>query len=302
MQTLVNVCGASRSGSTMLDVMLGNGTGAFSTGEVYALFRPWRKHHRAPVCACGRTPCPVWEKIGNVPEKEFHRIVCETLEKSFVIDSSKDLIWLLDNQTWARKSGMRVFNLVLYKPPLELAYSQFKRGRDPLSWRDDFVAYHERLLDLGVPFVAVSYRALAETPGKTLEKLCNHIGMEYVEGQEKADRVQSHHLFGSFGLREQLRDGPLEIRDTASFDPAFENVKEEILDRISRDAKLAKLMRALKERDIANIPETISEDAFQRPLVWPVWYYARKLRNVVRRYFPQNFDAPDAQERAVRPR
>jgi hypothetical protein len=44
-KALILVCGAARSGTTMLDLMLGNSPDVFSYGEIYALFRPFRTHH-----------------------------------------------------------------------------------------------------------------------------------------------------------------------------------------------------------------------------------------------------------------
>jgi hypothetical protein len=37
----------------MLDLMLSNTPAGSSCGEIYAMFRPWRLHHRHPACACG---------------------------------------------------------------------------------------------------------------------------------------------------------------------------------------------------------------------------------------------------------
>ena len=68
MPTLIKICGAARSGTTMLDLMLGNASDAFSCGEVNARFRPWRSHHFNPECRCGQNPCQIWAEIADVPE------------------------------------------------------------------------------------------------------------------------------------------------------------------------------------------------------------------------------------------
>ena len=74
---LVMVCGAARSGTTMLDLMLGNAEDAFSCGEIYALFRPFRTHHFDPECTCGSRDCDTWRQLRAVPEADFHRSVLE---------------------------------------------------------------------------------------------------------------------------------------------------------------------------------------------------------------------------------
>src|SRR4051812_23621524 len=86
---LVNVCGAQRSGTTMLDLMLGSGDRAFSCGEAYARFRPFEPRHHRIDCACGESPCPVWAQIADLPEEHFHRGVADRLGSRAVIDSSK---------------------------------------------------------------------------------------------------------------------------------------------------------------------------------------------------------------------
>lgn len=145
---LINICGHGRSGSTMLDLMVGHGDNAFSCGEVYAWFRPWRTHHRKIVCSCGIDPCPVWEKIKNVSEEKFHFNTCVKLGIDFVVDSSKELNWLIDTQTWAAKSGMDVLNVLIWKTPHEMAFSNWKRNRSPLQWVKSFLHYHNALLNL----------------------------------------------------------------------------------------------------------------------------------------------------------
>ncbi|WP_156831218.1 hypothetical protein [Arhodomonas aquaeolei] len=278
----------------MLDVMLGNGQSAFSCGEVYAWFRPWRTHHRKIRCACGSDPCPVWEKIAYVPEARFHRTVCDRLNVDFVIDSSKYMPWLIDTQSWAEKSGISVFNVLIYKPPIELAYSQFKRGRDPLGWRDDFVKYHGRLLRLGFPFSAVSYRELVRSPAKILGDICSRIGMHYVSGQEMAARVQSHHVFGSFGVRQQLDGGELRIRAEPEFSDDFERVRETIQARIDRDSEVCDIVDELERRSVGRRPGERTSTQFRRPLVMPAWYHVSRLKGAVRRVFPQDFAAPES--------
>jgi LPS sulfotransferase NodH len=78
--TLILVCGTARSGSTMLDVMLGNAPDAFSCGEVSSWFRPYRKQHFQIECHCGQRPCPIWEKIKDIPENIFHASMAKELK------------------------------------------------------------------------------------------------------------------------------------------------------------------------------------------------------------------------------
>ena len=82
----------------MLDLILGNRPDAFSCGEIYARYRPFRPHHLAPICACGApvASCPRWRKVGDVRAKHLHRRIVDSLGVTTVVDSSKNLTWIHD--------------------------------------------------------------------------------------------------------------------------------------------------------------------------------------------------------------
>ena len=185
MTTLINVCSASFSGSTMLDLMLGNAQDSFSCGEVYAWFRPYRMHHFHINCSCGQSICPIWERLKSVPESKFHTSVIQSLKMKFVIDSSKDLTWVLDNHNWAKSNSIRVFNLLLWKDPIHLAHSYWKRNYNPTAWRNEFINYYGSFIKSGFPFIAVNYNELARDPERKLTEICRMVGMEYFDGRER---------------------------------------------------------------------------------------------------------------------
>ncbi len=288
MATLINICGEGRSGSTMLDLMVGHDDNAFSCGEVYAWFRPWRTHHRKIVCSCGNDPCPVWKKIKDVPEKIFHTNVCKELGVEFVVDSSKELNWLIDTQSWADHTGLKVFNVLIWKNPQEMAFSHWKRKRSPLEWRASFLHYHNALLDLGVPFAAIPFRRLSENPRQTLRTICDYVDMPYFEGKECFWNQASHHLFGSMGTRKQVEAGKSMVRSQTGFTEEFKAILPEINGHIDTDKELLNLLDRLAQRDIVNAPDR-TERPFVRPRVMPSWYYVRQAKSAVRRYFPQKW-------------
>ena len=210
--TPVNVCGPGRSGTTMLDLMLGTPAEAFSCGEAVAAFQPRRPEHAHLVCSCGEDPCPVWERLRAGPVEQFHRRVADTLGVERVIDSSKWFGWVRDANRWGADSGMRVVNLLIWKEPLELAFSWWKRGELPADeeaiWC--YVQYHARLLDAGFPVVSVPYADLADDPAGVLASTCRAIGLPYEPGQERFWTTQHHNLFGSSRAR---RNAASERRD-----------------------------------------------------------------------------------------
>lgn len=290
MATLINVCGTGRSGSTMLDLMLGNAPNAFSCGEVSAWFRAWRTHHFEIDCPCGQDPCPVWEQLKAVPEAHFHHAVAERLGVDFVVDSSKDLCWLLDTQQWAATSGLTVFNLLMWKDPLDLAYSHWKRGRGLDDWRSEFVTYHHRLFGIKLPFFAVNYNQLVGDPQRLLAKTCAAIGMDYFEGKERFWEKEHHHLFGSSGTRKQVIAGTSTIRRRKDFPPAFERNIPYLRQQIAADADVQEILAVLKQSDVTQIgSDGHSSHRFLPKRPYPSWYYLRRALMLVQRYFPEHY-------------
>ena len=217
---LVNVCGAQRSGTTMLDLMLGSGERAFSCGEVYARFRPFEPRHHQIDCACGQDPCPIWSQLADLPEEHFHSGLADRLGMRTVVDSSKAADWIRDASRWAREDGMRVENVLIWKDPLSLGYSFWKRGwlrgvdgPEPAGGRpkdlglEVFVIYYERFFESGEPYVSVGYSDLAAAPGDVLAALSSALGLPYREGQERFWETDHHHLFGSGTVKRGLRRG-----------------------------------------------------------------------------------------------
>lgn len=252
MTTLINVLGTSYSGTTMLDLMLGNGPEAFSCGEVHALFRPFRTSHRglADALLDQSDPNDPWARIGPVGQEGFHARVASALGVNVVVDSSKDLGWMIDAHDWARRSGLLVANVVIWKYPHELAESYHKRDLGFEASRHHFLTYHQRLLSTGVPFTAVRWRDLAADPAATLRSLCELMGIPWRDGRERFWEAGATHLLGNAGTRAQADAGASKVR-------APEPTPREIMEPFARfsarsryesDAK--PIIDRLLERDI----------------------------------------------------
>jgi hypothetical protein len=106
-ETLVDLCGTGRCGTTMLDLMLGNSKRTFSCGEASGVFRPRKPDPHHIQCSCGEDPCPIWERIKAGPEQRFRHDVVDALGVERVVDSSTYLHWIRDANRWAPDNGMR---------------------------------------------------------------------------------------------------------------------------------------------------------------------------------------------------
>ena len=289
---LILVCGAARSGTTMLDLMLGNADDAFSSGEIYALFRPFREHHFSPVCTCGSRDCAAWRDLRKVSERDFHARVLERPDVNFVIDSSKDLRWTLNSNRWARQHGYGVRNVLIWKDPIDLAHSHWKRGRPIDYFRKQFVDYYERFLELGLPFVSVSYKDLVEQPGEMLALLCNELGMNYFPGKEEFWYKKHHHFFGSAGTARQVGSGNSRVRLLRDFPEEFVRAYDEYLEHSRPDFKIDAIVEQLRGHDLLNVNRPPALDSKKSGLR-PVWYYRHVLKALFRRYFPERTSIAD---------
>lgn len=292
MDSIVTICGMSRSGSTMLDLILGNSPDAFSCGEVYAWFRPHRKHHFKIDCSCGEDPCLVWEKIKNVEEHRFHKFVIQELGVHFVIDSSKDLCWMVDTQTWGEKSNLTVHNLLIWKEPIDLVYSFWKRGQSFSCWKKSFVSYYGKFFQMDIPFRAVKYNAIVEDPSGTTKEICNTIGMPYSLGKEKFWKKEHHCLFGSGGIKQQLERGNSVITGKHEFPESFLTYFNRIHNEIVNDEEVQRIITTLQKHDI-NERDTSNEteQKYGMKHLYPLWYYGKKIQFKIRRVFPESYDA-----------
>ena len=290
MTTLIKVCGAGRSGTTMLDLMLGNSRDAFSCGEVIAWFRPWRKHHFELECQCGQNPCSVWEKIAYVQESDFHESLFSKLDVNFVIDSSKELCWILDSQKWAVSKKIATYNILIWKNPINLAYSHWKRGRPLDFWYKEFVSYHEKLIRTNLPFRSINYNELVKNPQEKLAQICKLVGMPYFEGKERFWENQHHFLFGSGTTSKQTSEGHSEIRAKDNFPPEFEAHIQDFEHRVAQDTRLQQILNELNKNDIQfQLDYYEQEKIFTPRQQYPLWYFGKKSKGIVRRYFPENY-------------
>jgi len=288
MRTVINVCGQSYSGTTMLDLMLGNGRACFSCGELYALFRPYRSHHFNPACGCGDRSCNHWLEIRRHGPRHAHKNIAKYFGVDVVVDSSKDLCWLIDANRWARKDGFRVFNVAIWKTPIEFAYSRWKRNIQLTSWPREYTEYYARLFECNLPLVGVQYADLATDPAGTLRNLCSVVGLPYFSGKERFWEKTHHHLFGSLGVRKQLTSPHPEIR-YESFSQEFSRVLPRLAGLASEATEVLSILTRLRKIDhrAAKGRNLFSKGG---PLPnRPLWYYRARLSYMRKRFFPERW-------------
>ena len=204
---IILIGGLSRSGSTMFDLMLGNDPNGFSCGEVYAWFRKRKPHHHFIDCPCGQDPCPKWDIISKYKEENFHRKTLRNLSLDFIIDSSKNAPWLRSiNQYYKDNNDFQVVNFLIYKQPMNIWHSFWKRHNSIDRFLQSWINYHQWIFSLNFNnFYTISYESLIENPSESLKTICETIDIPYFEGKERFWEGEHHHLFGSLGTRNQLK-------------------------------------------------------------------------------------------------
>ena len=292
MTTLINVCGAGRSGTTMIDLMLGNAKDAFSCGEVYAWFRPWRNHHFQIDCSCSQNNCPIWDGIKKYSENIFHKRLFEEFNLNYVVDSSKDLLWVVDNNNWAAQNNMAIINLLVWKDPINLAHSHWKRKQGANAWRKVFVNYYIKFFQTNLPFVSLSYNELAQNPSEKLKQLCKIVGMEYFPGKERFWEKPHHFLYGSGGIRRQIQQGMSEIKSHESYPLEFTEIMPSLSKKIQVDDQIQEILSCLWQSEVSQYSSTMSTLYKNNSLPdakRPLWYYTSWLKRIYRKHFPHHY-------------
>jgi len=279
---VVLIAGTGRSGSTLLGLVLGTGPDAFHLGEVDALYRPWRAHHHTLECRLCGTDCAVWRRLAGLPARHLHLGVAERLEVDLVVDSSKSLPWIWDVGRWARSDGLAVRHVAVWKDPVDLAYSIWKRGGEAGEWERVFVSYYRRYFELGFDAVSVNYRRFAERPEDGLRRLSAALGIPDRPERLRFWEADHHHLFGTGSID---LGSPSPIRPTrrsAEFEEAWERAP-------APGAGARALVAALEARE-AGLREPAGRPPPRRTP--PLWYYKGRALRALRRYRPQPWAPP----------
>lgn len=219
MKQVVFIAGTSYSGSSMLDMMLGNSTSSFSTGEVKYLFEPTRKYHINPSCDCGDAHCTIWTELKKVGKHEFYSEIFNRFDKiQTIIDSSKDLFWISERKKELISTGIDVRVLLIWKNPEEFALSRYKRGL--LSgWQKAWIDYHRLFFSLNKEWRSVEYRNLAIRPDDTLKKICSALSISYKKNMEHYWLKKHHMLFGNLSAKYHMFD-----KDEQKYKNTLENL------------------------------------------------------------------------------
>jgi len=272
------ICGGGRTGSTLLDLILGSNPKAFSCGEVNAWFRKYRSYHREIHCTCQDANCAVWNRLKYLKESEFHIKSFDLLQKDFIVDSSKDLHWVVDANNWAIKNDLRVINLLIFKEPIDYYFSFWKRGRSFNNWRKTFLHYYRNFLKTNIHFFSVNYTDLVEKEKATLNNISQLIGISCCDYQSSFKNFVPHILFGSSSVQKQISAKELFVKKGA-FPDEFEKQIIHFKALISHNTEINKIYNHIKLRDV-NTRILDNNPIFNNSIHKPLYYYYSRMKQI----------------------
>ena len=203
MKKVIFVGGTAYCGSTFLDMILANSSHGFSCGEVYALFNPFRKHHIDYECGCGDPDCEIWETVKKAGATNLYQRIFEIFpDLDFIVDSSKDPLWISDRIKDLTGSGIQVKNILIWKSPEEFYSSRMKRNQKR-GWKRSWINYHKLYFRNVDQWIAASYRNFATFPD-VLERICKRLKIPFFEGKQNYWEKKHHTLFGNTSAKIHL--------------------------------------------------------------------------------------------------
>jgi hypothetical protein len=297
MKKIINVYGTARCGSTMLDLILGNDPKGFSLGEVVNWFYPWRSHHFDIKCGCGVYPCPVWEEIKDFKPDKFHEKVLDIFNLDFLVDSSKNLPWFIDtNLRGYKEKKYKVYNVLIFKDPISLYYSFWKRGDKSISKLFNAYNDYKIFLDSNLSFVSLNYDEFVADPQRLLKKMCSILNIDYFEDKYKFWNKKHHHLFGSFGTRKQLFNENAKIYQE-NYSQDFLEIKKNVEEEIKKNKELNLLITDIYKNDIKKINKYPEIKNFSLIRKDKNDYYKSRFRRYFRRFKPVHY--PDKESKLI---
>jgi len=200
---VIFIGGTAYSGSTFLDMTLANSPQGFSCGEVNALFFPYRNLHLDPPCGCKNDNCDLWRILRSVGPNRFYEKIFELFpEVRFIVDSSKDPLWIHDRSNDLRNLGLSVSHILIWKTPQEYYQSCEKRGEFS-GWKRRWMNYHRFYFSMVRGWCGVRYADVAISDA-VLASLCSRIAIPYFEGKRNYWEKEHHTLFGNTSAKVHL--------------------------------------------------------------------------------------------------
>jgi hypothetical protein len=294
---VVFVLGSGHCGSTLLDLILGSHSMAFSLGEIRRIATAVDGAHEGPLKICGvcADTCDFWN--GQVSEAWLKRFysgknpmrsvvrratnyllnhydyLMRCSGKSIMIDSSKSTAWFdlqlkpafkwrdIDpHLLYLRRDGRAVVSAYYRKYPkhgLERIAQDWARQTRQMETYYSRYPAHQK--------IEVNYEELATQPEPVVESICDHLGIEYEPNMLRYWAHDHHHVFGNGGTRNLIyryreQFEPLSEQTKARVSSAKQHYKHEYYDEVDIAIRLdERWRRELDEQALATFERVAGE-------------------------------------------
>ena len=202
---VIFVGGTAFSGSTFFHMALANDVKGFACGEVRWIFYPHRPDHVEQMNQAPKETSAIWRTLREKGAKNLYQSLFDLFPQvEFIVDSSKNPIWIQSQMTQLRKQGIEAKNILIWKTPLEFANSTKKRGRLQ-NWDKEWLNYHRLYTSLIPEWKGVKYRDFASNDA-FLEQICTYLGIPYFDGKLNYWEKQHHSFGGNYTARFHLHE------------------------------------------------------------------------------------------------
>lgn len=251
---IILIGGTAYSGSTMLDMILGNDPKGFSTGEYRGYFFPWRLHHLQPHFN-SKEAAEFWGKVKKNKLVNIYRTIFSELPHlDFIVDSSKNPFWLKKMERIAFSHGYQVKHVLLWKTPEEFAYSMYKRKKINY-WRKSWKSYYKLYLSLFDDYIPVNYSMLVKNEGY-LKKICEALEIPYFETKREFWNKDHYTMAGNRSAKIHLykKDSDLFKESSGTL------IDDHIDNKPSLDNKYRKIYYEIDNEFLKNYATSIEEE------------------------------------------
>lgn len=205
-QKVIFVGGTAYSGSTFFHLILANDPHGFACGELKPSLHPQRAEHIKRECSCYQPDCSIWPRVIVNGEKRLYSSIFNIVpDIRYVVDSSKNPLWIYDQSRRLRAQGVDVSHVLIWKSPDEFGQSMKKRNRTE-GWVEEWIRYHKLYFSLMDEFVAVQYRKFTQDRS-VLVDTCRQLGLEWFEDKAEYWNKVHHSLGGNYSARIHLYEG-----------------------------------------------------------------------------------------------
>lgn len=277
MRQVIFVGGTSRSGSTLLNLMLANHPDGLGLGEIHASFHPiWKHHNRVRKSLAEKRD--IWHDIIEGGSDHLYLLIRKHFpEYGYMVDSSKQIFWIRTQNRNCGKTGFQTKNVLIFKSPHEIAQSFLKRG---LDWTGSYVRYHRKYASLVDEAYIVSYKGLVTDP-ETLKGVCDYCQIPYRDDMINYWEGKDNVFFGS-----QTPKKVTEIRYDAPDHPGLTDHVQQAVQKDPQIHMVYEILNAHRNRTVDFRSEAFGPLRLN-PIILALMQIRYHAHIVFRRLFPK---------------